>query len=437
MSDTQATRKQPRRTHEHRTAIIFFGLTVQEYLQAAADRVRSMAVVAKALLEYATLQHHPNCAGTGRFTRHHHDTRTARSDQTGLYERPIWQVRCLDCQVVFTVLPSFILRYQRFDAGCAQHLLEIALVMNVSSRHTNLMLSSASPTTFAPAVYWRFMRWRGQLIPVTRVLRRLGLTPPRSMITDEKFTHETGRRTYVPAMVQQELLWAIDDVAQSDEETLKAFYQAFLTEVHAISPDDRRRGALQDGWQPAHKALQAVCPRVVLGACHLHAKRRMSQALVQYHKQHPQGSPAEWQALPAQHDHVLAAPRLFTFAQRLRRVPEVFRTDPGLRKRSASLQRKKQRLTAWTTKPLPTTTTALDQLFKWLDRKLFSRQTLRAGISARATANAWAIVRNFWRYLPGARRAGQSPVELAGADLKGIPWLQVLNLLTMGAWSQA
>ena len=105
--------------------------------------------------------------------------------------------------------------------------------------------------------------------------------------------------------------------------------------------------------------------------------------------------------------------------------------------RAASLQRKKQRFTAWTTKPLPKTTTALDQLFKFLDRKLCSMQTLRTGLSARATVNAWAIVRNFWRYLPGAKRAGQSPVEIAGADLQGIPWLQVLNLLTVGAWSQA
>jgi hypothetical protein len=437
MSDTQDTRTRPRRKHAHRTAIVFFGLTVQEYLQVAMDRVHYMAVVAKALLGCATLKHDPDCPGTGRFTRHHHYTRTARSYQAGLYELPIWQVRCLDCQVVFTVLPSFILRYQRFDADCAQHLLEMALVMNVSYRHVNLLLSYGAPTAFAPAVYWRLILWLGMRMPVTRVLLRLGLTPPRYMITDEKFTHEAGRRTYVPAMVQQELLWAIGYVEQSDEETLKAFFQAFLTEVHAVDPGYRLRGALQDGWQPAQKALQAVCPQVVQGECHLHAQRRMAQALVEYHRQHPEVSPAELQALQAQHDHVLEAPRLFTFAQRLRRLPAVFRTDPLLRKRSASLQRKKQRLTAWTTKPLPKTTTALDQLFKFLDRKLGSMQTLHEGISARATVNAWAIVRNFWRYLPGAKRAGQSPVEIAGVNLRDIPWLQVLNLLTMGTWNRA
>jgi len=53
--------------------------------------------------------------------------------------------------------------------------------MYVSYRHTNLMLHYASPTTFAPAVYWRLILWLGQLMPVTRVLLRLGRTPPRYM----------------------------------------------------------------------------------------------------------------------------------------------------------------------------------------------------------------------------------------------------------------
>jgi hypothetical protein len=57
----------------------------------------------------------------------------------------------------------------------------------------------------------------------------------------------------------------LDDKAISDEETLNAFFRAFLREVEVVYPDYRLRGALQDGWQPAHKALQAICPQVVLG----------------------------------------------------------------------------------------------------------------------------------------------------------------------------
>jgi hypothetical protein len=43
--------------------------------------------------------------------------------------------------------------------------------------------------------------------------------------------------------------------------------------------------------------------------------------------------------------------------------------------------------------------------------------------------NAWAITRNCWRFLKGAKRAGAAPLELAGADFLGIPWMQLVNLV--------
>jgi hypothetical protein len=46
--------------------------------------------------------------------------------------------------------------------------------------------------------------------------------------------------------------------------------------------------------------------------------------------------------------------------------------------------------------------------------------------------NAWAITRNCWRFLKGALRAGLSPLELAGADFHGIPWMQLVNLVLSG-----
>jgi hypothetical protein len=50
--------------------------------------------------------------------------------------------------------------------------------------------------------------------------------------------------------------------------------------------------------------------------------------------------------------------------------------------------------------------------------------------------NAWAITRNCWRFLKGAKRAGWSPLELAGADFMNIPWMQLVNLL-LSAWPAA
>jgi hypothetical protein len=61
-------------------------------------------------------------------------------------------------------------------------------------------------------------------------------------------------------------------------------------------------------------------------------------------------------------------------------------------------------------------------------------QTFHGKESGLATVNAWDITRNCWRFFKGAKRAGLSPLELAGADFLGIPWMQLVNLL-LSIWS--
>ncbi|KAI9129150.1 hypothetical protein [Acaryochloris sp. CCMEE 5410] len=46
--------------------------------------------------------------------------------------------------------------------------------------------------------------------------------------------------------------------------------------------------------------------------------------------------------------------------------------------------------------------------------------------------NAWAIVNNLRSFLPDAKKAGQSLAEHFGAQLKGLPWMEALNLCTVG-----
>ena len=70
---------------------------------------------------------------------------------------------------------------------------------------------------------------------------------------------------------------------------------------------------------------------------------------------------------------------------------------------------------------------------KFFDRKQENMQTFRTEESGGATANAWALTRNAWRFLKGAKRVGLCALELAGADLLGIPWMQLVNLV-LYAW---
>ncbi|UBF30445.1 hypothetical protein K9N68_35205 (plasmid) [Kovacikia minuta CCNUW1] len=47
--------------------------------------------------------------------------------------------------------------------------------------------------------------------------------------------------------------------------------------------------------------------------------------------------------------------------------------------------------------------------------------------------NAWAMVNNLRPFLPDAKKAGQSLAEFFGANLNGLPWMEALNLCTVGA----
>jgi hypothetical protein len=49
-----------------------------------------------------------------------------------------------------------------------------------------------------------------------------------------------------------------------------------------------------------------------------------------------------------------------------------------------------------------------------------------------ATLNAWPIINNLRIFLPDAKRAEQSLVEVFGAKLRGILWMEALNLCTVG-----
>ena len=131
---------------------------------------------------------------------------------------------------------------------------------------------------------------------------------------------------------------------------------------------------------------------------------------------------------------VLQAPTAEAYQKALNELPAVFDREP-LASRKDSLAAKQALFQAWTTdKMLVVVTSALDQCMKFLNRKQDNMQTFHTPESGLATVNAWAITRNCWRFLKGAKRAGLSPLELAGAAFLDIPWMQLVNLV-LCAWS--
>ena len=114
--------------NQRRTAIIYFGFKRETYLEL---------VKAEDSSEFLRVEKHkPNCCDRSRYTGR---VLRERSVQGWVGERvtvPICRVRCCRCGAVFTVLPSFILRYRRQDSDCLSKLLPLSMSMGLSQRHT-------------------------------------------------------------------------------------------------------------------------------------------------------------------------------------------------------------------------------------------------------------------------------------------------------------
>jgi hypothetical protein len=430
----------PSGPRKNRTVIVYFGIFIQ-YLEIVGDKARYICIAAAAMAK-ATVEHKEGCTCSRGYTRHQSRQRTPKNFRGERYEVPIWQIRCLECGAVFTVLPSFLARYQRWDVDGLSKILEVNLIMTSSYRHTLKILEYAHGEQIAwnPEQILHIVHWLSDLLPVPRILLTLGLTPPQAVTEDEKFVRENGEETYVAFISHKEIIWWIEYLPSTDEVHLAASFRSYRAEVREFYPDYDIDGATYDGWKPAKAAFESVNINIVLQECQLHAKGRMSRALPVIKRDDPTITEEQLEEIKEQHDHVLEAESRASYSQRLRRFREKFGHIPEVAKRCRSLADKLPMLLAYLFFPLlglAKVSTLLDQLIKFFDRKFFIMQTFRESESADKTVRAFAIVRNFWRYMPGAKRAGLSPVEIAGADLQDIPWLEVINLATTSRMTPA
>jgi hypothetical protein len=394
--------------------------------------------------------HKEDCPRQLHFTHHGNYTRWIKhfdGTRTLVY---ILRIRCLDCEAVFTIQPSFIARYKRYDTDAIEkfatllfitedsyRMASVSQALGIDTRQegTWVALEEAEQASISPMALWGLMQWMGQLSPAQLNLA-LGVKPPTHVIEDEKHAQECGQKTYVPIVYapKDALIWWIDYIDSVSENALHASLERFkaLSErlAHIV-------GATVDGWDPAQKALQAAFPGITLAECHMHAILKLGQHLATYKRQcEKAGRPVSEQEETNIRDAFLRVLNALTpqaYQEALDALPDAFE-HAALASRKDSLIAKQTLFQAWTTDDkLALVSTALDQCMKFLNRKLDNMQTLHSSQSGLATVNAWAITRNCWRFLKGAKRAGLSPLELAGADFSGIPWMQLVNLV-LCAW---
>lgn len=443
-------------TRQNRTVVLHLGNTLAEYQANLSTNEGLQALIIRVeiadSLDWGHLAdgHYEGCPRRLHFTHHATYTRYLKHFDGTWSLVSIVRVRCLDCGAVFTILPSFVVRYKRYDTDAIEKFMVLLFItedsyrmagvsqtlgMDAQREGTWAALEEAGPEAISPMALWRLVQWFGQLSPAQLNLA-LGVEPPTHIIEDEKHMTECGEKVYAPIVYapKEALIWWIDYLDSVSEDALQASLERFKALSERLT---HITGATVDGWDPAQQALRAAFPGITLAECHLHALLKLGDHLATFKRQRKQASrPVSEQEEAQIRDafmRVLQAPTPEAYQKALDELPAAFNCEP-LASRKDSLTVKQTLFQAWTTdEKLAVVTTALDQCMKFLNRKQENMQTFHGDKSGLATLNAWAITRNCWRFLKGAKRAGLSPLELAGADFLGIPWMQLVNLV-LCAW---
>ena len=208
------------------------------------------------------------------------------------------RVRCLEGGAVFSVQPSFVVRYKRYDTDAIEKSMTLLFIAEGSYRMASvsqalgidtrqagtwLALEEAEPAAISPMALWGPVQWLGQLSPAQLNLA-LGVTPPTHVIEDEKHAKECGEKAYVPIIYapKEALIEWVDYIDSVSEATLRDSLERFKALSQRLA---HLIGATVDGWDPAQKALQAAFPGITLVECHLHALLKLGQHLATFKRQ--------------------------------------------------------------------------------------------------------------------------------------------------------
>lgn len=282
----------------------------------------------------------------------------------------------------------------------------------------------------------------GELNASVFTVTAVGAYPPVHLLSDEKFACLAGEPIYLFLVAQEELIWYGEWMPSLDETIFQFTIDRFLAGMDAagrlsghLEPEElyAPESVTTDGWIAAQNAWRTDVPDINVIECNLHGKKRVSATLDEFAQAHADWSAVQLQQVKDDLNSVLDASSLAAYSQRVRRNRERYINEPILLKRLDILKEKRFLFTNYLkNEAAPAYSAPLDRSMRFLDEKLQGFGQYQAADAIDPMLNAWAIVNNLRKFLPGAIKAGQSLVEHFGAKLKGLPWMEALNLCTVG-----
>jgi hypothetical protein len=322
-----------RQERQNRTVTLYLGHTLAEYQQMISREGGIPALIQRVetadSLNWGHLAdgHHAGCPRHLHFTHHDSYTRWAKHFDGTRSRVTILRVRCLECEAVFSIQPSFLVRYKRYDTDALEKFMVLLFITEDSYRMAGVSqalgidthrsgtwtaLKEAGRHSISPTALWGLVQWLGQLSPA-----QLNLA--------------LGEKAYVPIVYapKEALIWWIDYIDSVSEEALCRSLERFKAISERLADIV---GATVDGWDPAQNALRAAFPGITLAECHLHAMLKLGQHLATFKRQRKgAGQPVSEQEeaqIRQAFMRVLQAPTPEAYQQALEALPDVFDGDP-------------------------------------------------------------------------------------------------------------
>jgi Domain of unknown function (DUF6431) len=125
---------------QNRTVVLQLGNTLTEYhaLFATSDGmnelIRLLEIADSLNWGHLADGHAPDCARQLHFTHHQTYTRALRHFTAAPTSVTCARVGCLECGAVFSILPSLVVRYKRYDTDALEKFMTLLLISEDSYR---------------------------------------------------------------------------------------------------------------------------------------------------------------------------------------------------------------------------------------------------------------------------------------------------------------
>ncbi len=408
----------------NRTIIVDFGNQAQ-YENIIGNGRAFIELIMAYILSLGFQVLHKNCCSSNCFTRHSHYARVKCNGIT------IWRIQCTSCKAVFTVIPSFIMRYfcypiervkQALIAYHSGSSLEVcAILHNISAMSLYRIICSLGKYSLC------------------QVLGKAGLTLPKNILADEKHSKCLGEKGYIPLITSGHTTWHIDYVESVEEKVLEDSYKSFDQQVKEVNPQYAPKTVSHDGFRPTANALKNIFGgKVAFLLCWLHTCRSLQNLLKNFSKPLSyRFSFALFKKLQACHQKPsLQKISLKNFFNAMLRTMKELLTEEQLTSVKDWIKRKKTYLYQTMDHPLSLAFSySLDHICNHLDRKLFMMKYFHHPNSDKSSfLKGFILIHNFIPYQRRAKNAGMSPCQVDGARLPHPDWLVSLLILTSAGY---